>query len=178
MPNFRAPPPANRGSATAFWREPSKPIKSLRDGQGSFPARFPRLPHAPIPLAPYPKSTRTRPKARLALRKNQRAANKRLSEPLGLAGVNLPGHAMACSLWDPPKEINGSALAPPIRPTNEFHYAWLPTSLKRGRPFTHALPRPRTTGRLHCQLATKLEYHSVHTNANINQRSLASVPSA
>jgi hypothetical protein len=83
--------------ASAFLREPFKVIKVPVAGQRKNP---------PEPLWI----------TRLALRKNQKSGQQKSLEPLGLAGDQLPGHAMACSLWDSLQGFNGAHRAQLVRP--------------------------------------------------------------
>jgi hypothetical protein len=83
--------------ASAFLREPSKVIKVPAAGQAL---------NLPEPLWI----------TRLALRKISNIDQQRLLEPIGLAGDKLPGHAMACSLWDSLQGFNGAHHAQLVRP--------------------------------------------------------------
>ncbi len=75
----------------AFWREPSNTIKIRVPGQGNI---------RPEPLWI----------TRFAQRKKSKSGQQEMPEPLGLAGDELPGHAMACSLWDSLQGFRGTRL--------------------------------------------------------------------
>jgi hypothetical protein len=82
---------------SAFWREPFKAIRVRVPGQGKTPAE-PRW------------------ITRLTLRKRSKSGQQKSLEPLGLAGDQLPGHAMACSLWDSLQGFNGAHRMHFVRP--------------------------------------------------------------
>ena len=88
---------------SAFLREPFKVIKVQVAGQGKNP---------PEPLWI----------TRFALRKKSKSGQQESLEPLGLAGDQLPGHAMACSLWDSLQGFNGAKMhhVRPYEPASHF----------------------------------------------------------
>ncbi len=88
---------------SAFWREPSKTIKTVASGQGQ------KL-TAPLWITLF------------ALRKRSKSGQQKSLEPLGLAGDELPGHAMACSLWDSLQGFNGAKMhhVRPYEPASHF----------------------------------------------------------
>ena len=80
----------------------------------------------------------------VAQRKISKSGQQNAPEPIGLAGVQLLGRAMACSLRDSLQGFRGTRLRTSPDPTNQ-----LPTSLN-GAGQT-------ATGRLHCSSRTSKE---------------------
>ena len=106
---------------SAFLREPFKVIKVPVAGQGK---------NRPEPLWI----------TRLALRKKSKSGQQKSLEPIGLAGDQLPGHAMACSLWDSLQGFNGAhraQLVRPYEPASHFPNRSKITDLRSGRPHGH-----------------------------------------
>jgi len=89
--------------ASAFLREPFKPIKMQGAGQGS---NWPE----PLWITGF------------ALRKRSKSGQQKLPEPQGLAGDQLPGHAMDCSLWDSLQGFNdaNTQFVRPYEPASHF----------------------------------------------------------
>jgi len=87
----------------AFWREPFNAIKMQGAGQGSN----------------WPESLWI---TGFALRKRSKSGQQKLPEPQGLAGDQLPGHAMDCSLWDSLQGFNdaNTQFVRPYEPASHF----------------------------------------------------------